>query len=212
MRLNNDSKPHDLKTFFAPVWAAVSPRGEIVFVVGNFRPMDIIVTDNKKYIIAGPAPMPGETENKYMIVLRDYRLNKTDTSYAKRLLTSCCDKITRDSLRKVKDFQPAILRFKVLSRMYDSPRNTIYAITGGEGSDQWVIYALVKKKNGYIATRLDEGAEYIGYGWFRWFNKNILRFVLVQSMPVEREIYGPSLKIYDENLHIYANIPNETVI
>lgn len=212
MNLNNTSDPNLIKTVFAPVWTAVSRSGETIFVVGNFKPMDILLIENKKYIVVGPAPIPGEAEDKHLVVLENYMLDRSGSSlFARNLLLSCCNNITRDYLQKVKDFQPAVIKFRVLSKIYDSPRNAVYVITGGGDNDQWIIYALIKKKNTYCTPHLEVGAMYIGYGWFRWFNSNILRFILMYSLLLERGVYGLSKNIYREKLSMHANLLNEVI-
>ncbi|MEX0567631.1 MAG: hypothetical protein Q6363_000525 [Candidatus Njordarchaeota archaeon] len=204
MKNKKKNEVHHANKIFVPIWAAVGIDGNIVYVAGNLKPADIInVREKNRYVIMGPAPIVSNLEEKTPKVICEYKCENNDRTFLRNILSSKCCDISKNKMYHVKNFEPAILKFKVIGRLWDSPYNALYVATGGPKDNPWTIYIAIKKDREDIPKRMREGNEYVGYGWFRWFSDNILHFRLILALDVEK-VNGIRLINKSDNESIYT--------
>ncbi len=166
----------------APLFVAAG-GGKIVLVRGDYKPADILSgKDGVMYVVLGEAPTGCKTYAAEYVVNELTRVGN-DTGIMCRIMRENCWMASREDIARVRNCRPAIIRFRVVGKLWGSEYNDLYVVVGGLEDEPWTIYLYVDKRR---HEPLEIGAWYVGYGWFAWCRGGAIRFRLVSALKIGR--------------------------
>ena len=170
---------------FAPFYALLSVDGQTAYVrAPDLEPGDVLEIDGVPYIVLGRLHARSQIDRDQ--VCTGFRLQGKDQGLLAKVMRQYAWYPKRRELTGVSDYEPAVIRFRVVERTRELEYSVVYGVEGGPDEDPWLIDLLVRKQNGEEAVKLEEDREYVAYGTFRWSAFGTLRFNAVTVIPYEK--------------------------